>query len=180
MRWILNFVEGIDMPAETKPLLEIDRLNIGFDTNRGQLRPVRDVSYSIFPGQTLAVVGESGCGKSVTALSVLRLIPNPPGLITAGSVVFAGIEGSRPVLMEFQALVAPSAYGTPRRAVVGWDSGRLAMILAVLEARCGVGFGDRDVYLNVAGGLKVSEPAADLAAQPVHHAVNTVILVYES
>jgi len=82
----------------------------------------------------------------------------------AGAAVFAGIEGSRPVLMEFQALVAPSAYGTPRRAVVGWDSGRLAMILAVLEARCGVGFGDRDVYLNVAGGLKVTEPAADLAA----------------
>ena len=82
----------------------------------------------------------------------------------AGAAVFAGVEGSRPVLVEFQALVAPSAYGTPRRAVVGWDSGRLAMILAVLEARCGVGFGDRDVYLNVAGGLKVTEPAADLAA----------------
>jgi len=78
--------------------------------------------------------------------------------------VFAGIEGSRPVLVEFQALVAPSAYGTPRRAVVGWDSGRLAMILAVLEARCGLGFGDRDVYLNVAGGLRIGEPAADLAA----------------
>src|SRR5580658_1090101 len=82
----------------------------------------------------------------------------------AGAAVFAGIEGSRPVLVEFQALVAPSAYGTPRRAVVGWDSGRLAMILAVLEARCGLGFGNRDVYLNVAGGLKVTEPAADLAA----------------
>jgi DNA repair protein RadA/Sms len=68
------------------------------------------------------------------------------------------------VLVEFQALVAPSAYGTPRRAVVGWDSGRLAMVLAVLEARCGLGFGDRDVYLNVAGGLRISEPAADLAA----------------
>jgi DNA repair protein RadA/Sms len=68
------------------------------------------------------------------------------------------------VLVEFQALVAPSAYGTPRRAVVGWDSGRLAMVLAVLEARCGLGFGARDVYLNVAGGLRVSEPAADLAA----------------
>ena len=71
----------------------------------------------------------------------------------AGAAVFAGIEGSRPVLVEFQALVAPSAYGTPRRAVVGWDSGRLAMVLAVLEARCGLGFGARDVYLNVAGGL---------------------------
>lgn len=81
-----------------------------------------------------------------------------------GAAVFAGIEGSRPVLVEIQALVAPSAYGTPRRAVVGWDTGRLAMVLAVLEARCGLGFGDRDVYLNVAGGLRVNEPAADLAA----------------
>jgi DNA repair protein RadA/Sms len=68
------------------------------------------------------------------------------------------------VLVEFQALVAPSAYGTPRRAVVGWDSGRLAMLLAVLEARCGLSFGDKDVYLNVAGGLRITEPAADLAA----------------
>jgi DNA repair protein RadA/Sms len=66
--------------------------------------------------------------------------------------------------VEFQALVAPSAYGTPRRAVVGWDSGRLAMVLAVLEARCGLSLGARDVYLNVAGGLRISEPAADLAA----------------
>ncbi len=82
----------------------------------------------------------------------------------AGAAVFAGIEGSRPVLVEFQALVAPSAYGTPRRAVVGWDSGRLAMVLAVLEARCGLSLGNRDVYLNVAGGLRINEPAADLAA----------------
>jgi DNA repair protein RadA/Sms len=67
-------------------------------------------------------------------------------------------------LVEFQALVAPSAYGTPRRAVVGWDSGRLAMVLAVLETRCGLSFGNRDVYLNVAGGLRINEPAADLAA----------------
>jgi DNA repair protein RadA/Sms len=82
----------------------------------------------------------------------------------AGAAVFAGIEGSRPVLVEFQALVAPSVYGTPRRAVVGWDGGRLAMVMAVLEARCGLGFATRDVYLNVAGGLRISEPAADLAA----------------
>jgi DNA repair protein RadA/Sms len=92
------------------------------------------------------------------------LFLNTSGERAAGAAVFAGIEGSRPVLVEIQALVAPSAYGTPRRAVVGWDSGRLAMILAVLEARCGLGFGDRDVYLNVAGGLRISEPAADLAA----------------
>ncbi len=80
-----------------------------------------------------------------------------------GAVVFAGMEGTRPVLVEIQALVSPSAYGTARRAVVGWDAGRLAMLLAVLEARCGIALGGRDVFLNVAGGLKITEPAADLA-----------------
>jgi DNA repair protein RadA/Sms len=78
--------------------------------------------------------------------------------------VFAGLEGTRPLLCEIQALVAPTGYGTPRRAVVGWDTGRLAMILAVLDARAGVGIGGSDVYLNIAGGLKISEPACDLAA----------------
>ncbi len=73
------------------------------------------------------------------------------------------MEGTRPVLVEIQALVAPSSLGTPRRAVVGWDGARLSMILAVLEAHCGVRFGSHDVYLNVAGGYRISEPAADLA-----------------
>jgi DNA repair protein RadA/Sms len=77
--------------------------------------------------------------------------------------VFAGMEGTRPVLCEIQALVAPSPLGTPRRAVVGWDASRLSMVLAVLETRCGVRIGANDIYLNVAGGLKVNEPAADLA-----------------
>ncbi len=97
-------------------------------------------------------------------------VPNPSALFLAdrredvsGAAVFAGLEGTRPVLVEIQALVAPSALGTPRRAVVGWDSGRLAMVLAVLEARCGVTIGANDIYLNVAGGLKINEPAADLA-----------------
>ncbi len=81
-----------------------------------------------------------------------------------GVAVFAGIEGTRPLLVEIQALVAPSALGTPRRAVVGWDANRLAMLLAVLDARCGVSFAQQDVYLNVAGGLRITEPAADLAA----------------
>ena len=96
--------------------------------------------------------------------------PNPSALFlggggdrASGAAVFAGVEGSRPVLVEIQALAAPSAYGTPRRAIVGWDSARLAMILAVLETRCGLGFGGRDVYLSVAGGLRITEPAADLA-----------------
>lgn len=97
-------------------------------------------------------------------------VVNPSALFLAerrgnvsGSCVFAGMEGSRPVLVEIQALVAASGLGTPRRAVVGWDAGRLAMILAVLDARCGLALSGYDVYLNVAGGLRITEPAADLA-----------------
>jgi DNA repair protein RadA/Sms len=81
----------------------------------------------------------------------------------SGAAVFAGMEGSRPVLVEIQALVTPSPLGTPRRTVVGWDGGRLSMIMAVLEARCGLSLAGNDVYLNVAGGLRIGEPAADLA-----------------
>ena len=77
--------------------------------------------------------------------------------------MFAGMEGSRPVLVEIQALVAPTSLGTPRRTVVGWDSGRLAMVLAVLDTRCNLSLSSCDVYLNVAGGLRIYEPAADLA-----------------
>jgi DNA repair protein RadA/Sms len=109
-------------------------------------------------------VFEMGDAGLVEVRNPSALFLGEGGERAAGAAVFAGIEGSRPVLVEFQALVAPAAYGTPRRAVVGWDSGRLAMILAVLETRCGVGFGARDVYLNVAGGLRITEPAADLAA----------------
>lgn len=100
----------------------------------------------------------------------LAEVSNPSELFLAdrsgdvsGAAVFAGLEGTRPVLVEIQALVAPSPLGTPRRAVVGWDNARLAMVLAVLEARCGVAIGMNDVYLNVAGGLRIAEPAADLA-----------------
>ncbi len=82
---------------------------------------------------------------------------------TPGAAVFAGMEGTRPLLVEIQALVAPTTLGTPRRAVIGWDQSRLAMVLAVLEAHCRVRLGDCDVYLNVAGGLRIGEPAADLA-----------------
>jgi DNA repair protein RadA/Sms len=81
-----------------------------------------------------------------------------------GTAVFAGIEGTRPLLVEIQALVAPTTLGTPRRAVVGWDQSRLSMVLAVLEAHCGVRLSGHDVYLNVAGGLRINEPAADMAA----------------
>src|SRR3954453_5595396 len=74
------------------PLLQVKDLNVAFDTDRGQIRPVRDVSFSIFPGQTVALVGESGCGKSVTSLAILRLIPIPPGRIVAGKVLFNGVD----------------------------------------------------------------------------------------
>jgi DNA repair protein RadA/Sms len=101
----------------------------------------------------------------------LSEVANPSELFLAGrdssspgAAVFAGIEGARPLLVEFQALVAPTTLGTPRRAVVGWDTSRLAMILAVLEAHGGLKLGQHDVYLNVAGGLRIVEPAADLAA----------------
>jgi DNA repair protein RadA/Sms len=100
----------------------------------------------------------------------LAEVANPSALFLAerrgnvtGSCVFAGIEGSRPMLVEIQALVAPSALSSPRRAVVGWDTNRLAMVLAVLDARCGLALSGNDVYLNVAGGLRIGEPAADLA-----------------
>ena len=105
------------------------------------------------------------------ASSGLREVANPSELFlgerdnrSPGTAVFAGVEGTRPLLVEMQALVAPSSLGTPRRAVVGWDANRLSMVLAVLDARCGVAFGQHDVYLNVAGGLRITEPAADLAA----------------
>src|SRR5262249_31865288 len=81
----------------------------------------------------------------------------------SGSAVFAGMEGTRPVLVEVQALVAPAILGTPRRAVVGWDGTRLAMITAGLAARRGVSVGGHHIYLNIAGGLRIAEPAADLA-----------------
>jgi DNA repair protein RadA/Sms len=101
----------------------------------------------------------------------LTEVPNPSALFltnrgepVSGTSVFPAIEGSRPVLVEIQALVVRLATGaTPRRAAVGWDSGRLAMILAVLEARCGLSFATAEVYLNVAGGYRLSDPAADLA-----------------
>ncbi len=101
----------------------------------------------------------------------LAEVANPSALFLAdrqghvsGSCVFAGIEGSRPILVEIQALVAPMSGTNPRRAVVGWDSNRLNMLLAVLESRCGISLANKDIFLNIAGGLKLTEPAVDLAA----------------
>ncbi|SEO52029.1 DNA repair protein RadA/Sms [Salinihabitans flavidus] len=134
-----------------------------FEGERGhQFRILRAVKNRFGPADEIGVFEMTGRG--------LAEVPNPSALFLSergdpspGSAVFAGIEGTRPLLTEFQALVAPSPHAQPRRTVVGWDSGRLAMILAVLEARCGIPFTGLDVYLNVAGGMKITEPAADLA-----------------
>ncbi len=127
-----------------------------------QFRILRAVKNRFGPADEIGVFEMTGTGLAeVTNPSALFLGErNEPA---TGSAVFAGIEGTRPLLVELQALVAPSPLGTPRRAVVGWDSARLSMILAVLEARCGVSLAGQDVYLNVAGGLRITEPAADLA-----------------
>jgi DNA repair protein RadA/Sms len=134
-----------------------------FEGERGhQFRIMRAVKNRYGPTDEIGVFEMTDRG--------LAEVPNPSALFLAdrrnqvtGAAVFAGMEGTRPVLVEIQALVAPTSYGTPRRAVVGWDGNRLAMVLAVLEARCGLQIGARDIYLNVAGGLRISEPAADLA-----------------
>src|SRR5258705_4136495 len=103
----------------------------------------------------------------------LREVSNPSELFLSerdlgspGTAVFAGIEGTRPVLVELQALVAPTTLGTPRRAVVGWDPSRLSMVLAVLEAHCGVKLSGYDVYLNVAGVPPVPRPPGGLSSRP--------------
>ena len=137
---------------------------LSFEGERGYPFRILRAAKNRFGATDEIGVFEMGDAGLAEVKNPSALFLNTSGERAAGAAVFAGIEGSRPVLVEFQALVAPSAYGTPRRAVVGWDSGRLAMVLAVLEARCGLGFGDRDVYLNVAGGLRIAEPAADLAA----------------
>jgi DNA repair protein RadA/Sms len=135
-----------------------------FEGDRGhQFRILRAVKNRFGGTDEIGVFEMTGKG--------LEQVPNPSALFlsnrsddAAGSAVFAGMEGTRPLLVELQALVASTQAANPRRAVVGWDSGRLAMILAVLDARIGLGFAGSDVYLNVAGGLKISEPAADLAS----------------
>ena len=128
-----------------------------------QFRILRAIKNRFGPTDEIGVFEMTGAG--------LREVANPSELFLSerdlgspGTAVFAGIEGTRPVLVEMQALVAQTSLGTPRRAVVGWDPNRLSMVLAVLEAHCGVRLSGHDVYLNVAGGLRIQEPAADLAA----------------
>jgi DNA repair protein RadA/Sms len=134
-----------------------------FEGERGhQFRILRAVKNRFGPADEIGVFEMTGSGLD-EVVNPSALFLSERGEPSPGSVVFAGVEGTRPLLVEFQALVAPSSLAQARRTVVGWDSGRLAMILAVLEARCGIPFAGLDVYLNVAGGMKITEPAADLA-----------------
>ncbi len=134
-----------------------------FEGERGhQFRILRAVKNRFGPADEIGVFEMTGAGLAEVSNPSALFLSEREGAVP-GSAVFAGVEGTRPVLVEVQALVAPSPLATPRRSVLGWDGGRLAMVLAVLEARCGVGFAGLDVYLNVAGGLRITEPAADLA-----------------
>src|SRR5882757_11480957 len=128
-----------------------------------QFRILRAVKNRFGPTDEIGVFEMTGGGLAEIA-NPSEIFLSERDLGSPGTAVFAGIEGSRPLLVEIQALVAPTSLGTPRRAVVGWDQSRLSMVLAVLEAHCGVKLGGHDVYLNVAGGLRIQEPAADLAA----------------
>ena len=126
-------------------------------------RILRAMKNRFGPTDEIGVFEMTGAG--------LTEVPNPSALFLAGrdstspgTAVFAGMEGTRPLLVEFQALVAPTTLGTPRRAVVGWDQNRLSMLIAVLETHAGLKLGAYDVFLNVAGGLRIVEPSADAAA----------------
>jgi DNA repair protein RadA/Sms len=103
--------------------------------------------------------------------SGLQPVANPSALFLAerpvdvpGSVVVASIEGTRPILVELQALVSPSSLGTPRRTTLGMDPNRIALLIAILEKKMGLQLMGNDVFLNVAGGVRLDEPAADLGA----------------
>jgi DNA repair protein RadA/Sms len=137
---------------------------LSFEGEGGRnFRILRAVKNRFGPTDEIGVFEMTGRGLTeVTNPSALFL--SSRDTTAPGAAVFAGMEGTRPLLVEIQALVAPSPLGTPRRAVVGWDNARLAMVVAVLEAHAGVKLGQHDIYLNVAGGLRVGEPAADLAA----------------
>ncbi|MEO3429635.1 DNA repair protein RadA [Pelagibius sp. CAU 1746] len=134
-----------------------------FEGDRGHhFRILRAVKNRFGPTDEIGVFEMTDEGLSEVANPSALFLAERRGNI-AGAAVFAGLEGTRPLLVEIQALVSASPLATPRRAVVGWDSGRLAMVLAVLEARCGLALAGQEVYLNVAGGLRIGEPAADLA-----------------
>ncbi len=128
-----------------------------------QYRILRSIKNRFGPVDEIGVFAMEGAGLTEVGNPSLLFLSGREEPM-AGSAVFPAMEGTRPVLVEIQALIVRLQSGaTPRRAVVGWDSGRLAMLLAVLEARCGLNFSSAEVYLNVAGGYRLADPAADLA-----------------
>ncbi|CAG5057178.1 unnamed protein product [Parnassius apollo] len=130
--------------------------------NSNQYRILRTIKNRFGPANEIGVFEMSEAGLvPVDNPSLLFLMAHDREVV--GSAVFAGIECSRPILIEVQALIAGTNMATPRRAVIGWDINRLAMIIAVLNARCKMFLHDKEVYLNIAGGLKIQEPSADLA-----------------
>jgi DNA repair protein RadA/Sms len=134
-----------------------------FEGDRGhQFRILRGVKNRFGATDEIGVFEMTDRGLAEVANPSALFLAERRGNIS-GSAVFAGLEGSRPVLVEIQCLLAPNPGGSPRRSVIGWDGGRLSMLLAVLETRCGLRLNATDVYLNVAGGLRIGEPAADLA-----------------
>ncbi len=134
-----------------------------FEGDRGhQFRILRGVKNRFGATDEIGVFEMTGGGLAEVANPSALFLAERRGNVS-GSAVFAGLEGSRPVLVEIQVLLAANPGGSPRRSVIGWDSGRLSMLLAVLETRCGMKLAMNDVYLNVAGGLRVTEPAADMA-----------------
>lgn len=145
-----------------------------------QFRILRSVKNRFGPTDEIGVFEMANVG--------LVEVENPSALFlsqrhqnVAGSAILAALEGTRPLLVEVQALVAPSSLASPRRAVLGWDPNRLAMIAAVLEARCNIRLSGHDVFLNIAGGIRISEPAADVAvAAALISALNNVCLPPEA
>lgn len=130
--------------------------------NAQHYRIIRAIKNRYGPANEIGVFEMSGNG--------LQEVKNPSAIFmpshnisTSGSCIFAGLEGTRPLMVEVQALVAPSFLATPRRTAIGWDTGRLSMMIAILHSRYGLNLTNKEVYLNVVGGLKILEPAADLA-----------------
>ena len=130
--------------------------------NRGSYRLLRSIKNRFGSTSELAVFEMTGRGLREVSNPSEMLIPmHEEGL--SGVAVSATLDGTRPFLIEVQALVSTAAYGTPQRSATGFDVRRLNMLLAVLEKRAGFKLGIKDVFLNMAGGLKVSDPACDLA-----------------
>jgi len=159
---IVSHVTKDDQIAGPKVLEHMVDTVLYFEGDRGhQFRIIRAIKNRFGAAGEIGVFEMNDYGLAEVNNPSELFLSSREGQVS-GSAVFAGMEGTRPILVEIQALIAPSYMPTPRRAVVGWDLNRLAMIIAVLNSRFGLNLSDKEVYLNVAGGLKINEPAADL------------------